>query len=295
MAGAVLLCTIAALGTSCGPSDAPQAGDRPAARRAPFDPKDPAASGMVVTFEDEFDTVSYSPGAPSVSRHRPKEKLKWVDHAWYNEERPAPGVFTVHDGKLDITAFRDDSGWHSGHLQSTDGSGAGFAQKYGYFEIVAKIAKGQGLVSTFYLMSQDHVERGEEPAAEIDILETPGNGVTDSYTTLHRDSDESHKANIQSKHNRTRTGIDLSQDFHRYGMLWSPESDHLKFYLDGKHLMDVKKFDTTDRSAAMMTVAVVVGTWAGKPDHTTPNPARMVVDSVRVWQFRDQLPESAQR
>jgi beta-glucanase (GH16 family) len=146
-----------------------------------------------------------------------------------------------------------------------------------------KVPRGQGLLPAFYLLSNEHVRRGAAPASEFDILEGKGSAPDELYTTLHRDS--AHPGDIQNRHNRTRTGVDLSQDFHVYGMLWAPDRDHVAFYLDGKRVMDVAKFDTTDDAPVAMILQLILGTWVGEPDRSTPNPVVMQVDYVRAWQF----------
>lgn len=246
----------------------------------PFDAANPAASGMVQTFADEFDDLSVSDGGPADGK-------RWVDHIWFHgsagEAREVPEALSVENGILTITAWNDGSGWKSGTLQSTDAAGAGFAQKYGYFEARVKVPRGQGLLPTFYLMNNNHVKHGAVPASEFDILEGKGSAPDEVYTTLHRDT--AHPGDVQNHPNRTRVGIDLSRDFHVFGMLWPPDMDHVTFYLDAKPIMDVPKFDTTDNGPAMMILQLIVGTWVGKPNATTPNPAMMQVDYVRAWQF----------
>jgi beta-glucanase (GH16 family) len=270
---------------SCG-SEAPRlAASGPAmpgiaSLRAPFDAADPAASGMVPTFADEFDELSASAQGPAEGR-------RWVDHIWFRggagEARESGEALTVDHGVLTIRAWKDGSGWRSGTLQSTDAAGAGFAQRFGYFEARVKVPRGQGLLPAFYLLSNEHVRHGAAPASEFDILEGKGSAPDELYTTLHRDS--AHPGDIQNRHNRTRTGVDLSRDFHVYGMLWAPDLDHVAFYLDGKPVMEVAKFDTTDDAPVAIILQLILGTWVGEPDGSTPNPAAMQVDYVRAWQF----------
>jgi beta-glucanase (GH16 family) len=249
-----------------------------------FDPNNPAGTGMVMTFDDEFSTLSASAGGSSDGK-------LWANHLWYNggagDAANVPSALSVSNGVLNITSTNTGNGWTSGTLQSTNSAGQGFAQKYGYFEVTAKVPNATGIISTFYLMSNDHVKDGSKPATEFDILETKDSTPTDTYTTLHLDS--SHGADQQNMP-LTHVGVDTSQAFHTYGLLWAPNSDHITFYFDGKPIMDVPKYANTDSAPAMMILQNIVGTWGGSPDGSTPSTATMQVDSVRVWQFADQSP-----
>ena len=249
-----------------------------------FDPNNPAASGMVLTFDDEFNTLSASSSGNGTT---------WTNHEWWGgpegEAVSTPQNLSVHNGVLDITSTENNGTWTTGAIESTNSQGQGFAQKYGYFEIRAKIAAGQGLISTFFLMSNNHVTNGNAPQTEMDVLETPGNQTTRTFTTVHRDSGGV-VGDAQNADNMREQGVDLSQSFHTYGVLWPENGGPVTFYLDGKPLMNAPVYDTTSSSPMMMIITDLLGTWSGQTNGSTPNSAHFQVDYVRAWQFADQHP-----
>ena len=82
----------------------------------------------------------------------------------------------------------------------------------------------------------------------------------------------------------------VDDEFHLYGAIWSPGK--IQFYVDDW----TKPFFTATRKTipkgkrwvydypffVIMNLAVG-GSWPKNPDETTPNPARMLVDYVRVY------------
>ena len=246
--------------------------------RAPFDPNNPTASGMVLTFDDEFSRVSWSDNGPA-------RGTLWTNHGI--NPGPSNGIgnispehLSVHDGALDITASRDASGhWTSGLLSSVNSSVQGFTQKFGYFEASIKIPAGKGAWPAWWLYSADHFTNGA-PAEEIDIMENAGSDTTAWGGTIH-DGTGHQNANAVQK-----AGIDLSRGFHRFGLLWDPALPHVTWYVDGKAVMRAPKYRRTDRARMMMTLNLAIGDFGGGgPDGSTPATMHMLVDYVRVYQF----------
>jgi beta-glucanase (GH16 family) len=253
---------------------------------AAFDPNDPAASGMVLTFDDEFNSLGAS--ADGVANG-----TTWTNHLWYDPSQPPAGFMSVHDGVLDLAVSNGAGGWTAGSLETLNSAGQGWRQKYGYFEVRAQTAPGQGVCSTFFLYSADHASNGAAPGSEIDIMEQNGAAPTVDTTTLHRDTGGSgqDQQNAGTDGNPfTDVGVDLTRGFHAYGMLWDPNSSRITFYLDGRAVMTQPKFDTTDGAPAQLILGAYTGFWGGNPDGTTPSPTHMYVDYVRVWQFPSQMP-----
>ena len=89
-----------------------------------FDPNNPTASGMVMTFDDEFNSSSISDD--SAANH-----TNWTNHIWY--EAPNPGAFSVSNGALNITPTQAPGQTGDNYLTTTDSQGNGWTQKYGYF------------------------------------------------------------------------------------------------------------------------------------------------------------------
>src|ERR1700733_4559281 len=117
----------------------------------------PTASGMILTFDDEFDSNSTS--ADNVA-----DNTLWSNHLWY--DAADPGAISVSNGVLSLAS--------NGELSSVNSAGQGFAQMYGYFEIDMKVPAGVGTWPAFWLMSQAHAQNAANPASEIDIIEGQG-------------------------------------------------------------------------------------------------------------------------
>lgn len=95
-------------------------------------------------------------------------------------------------------------------------------QKYGYFEMTAKLPTGGGLGGAFWLLPSS----GAWPP-ELDVMESQGENPNSVTQTMH-DGTSSNVSNDQIVANvsGTQTG------FHTYGMDW--EADRTTFYVDGK-------------------------------------------------------------
>ena len=246
-----------------------------------FDPNNPTGSGMVMTFDDEFDTKSFS--ADSVANN-----TKWTDHIWY--EPSNPGAFSVSNGILSITPTQAAGQTGDNFAQTTNSAGQGWTQKYGYFEASIKMPSGDGTWPSFWLISNGHAQDASHVSPEYDIMEaqgtTDGNGY---YTTLHKDS--SHSDDQQNADNFITTG-DLTSGFHRYGMLWDPNSPNIEFFFDGKLVKTVAKYATTDDGPATMILGDAMGDMIGSngQNGSTAGHTTMQVDWVHAYQFSSQNP-----
>jgi len=143
--------------------------------------------------------------------------------------------FSVRDGVLSITASRTppelkqvlfDNEYISGIL-TTQGS---FAQKYGYFEIRARIPVGVAVWPAFWMLADD----GGWPP-EIDVMEGRGERPGDMVVTTHWRIPET--GFIKS------CGFDFlvpdaATEFHDYGVLW--ERDRITYFIDRKPVSDIK-------------------------------------------------------
>ncbi len=192
--------------------------------------------------------------------------------------------FPVADGNLLLTA--QPSGANQPKLQNKPfWSGlltteTTHQQQYGYFEIRARMPKpGPGLWSAFWLLAGH-----KQWPPEIDILEVSGKRAAELHTNfLTRTATGSVKGNGLP----INTGVDLSADFHTYGLRWT--ADDLTWYFDGT---EVRRAPTPDDMHTPMYLLVNLaigdpkddpGGWIGLPDATTPFPACLAVDYLRCW------------
>jgi beta-glucanase (GH16 family) len=86
---------------------------------------------------------------------------------------------------------------------------------------------------------------------------------------------------------RTDTPSPLSNDFHTYGLVWGPGA--IAMTLDGRTFFSVAAADLAptllwnfDHPFFLLLNLAVGGNTPGAPDATTPFPAVMAVDYVRV-------------
>ncbi len=225
----------------------------------------PYLAAGTLTFSDEFDGTSLS------SRN-------WIDsypdgvrtHANHEQQYYAPEGVTVRDGKLQLKAERRAQGgmpYTSGMVASY----GKFAQKFGRFEIRAKFPKGKGIWPAFWLLPST---KGWPP--EIDILEILGHDPTCIYFTNHWRGAGNQIPNQQGK----LRGIDFSSEFHTIALDWT--SDRLVWSVDGVVHFETREHVPQEPMYLLANLAVG-GDWPGFPDSTTPFPAVMQVDYIRVY------------
>jgi beta-glucanase (GH16 family) len=241
-----------------------------------FDPNNPAASGMVLTFDDEFNTIS-------VSNDGPQDGTTWTNHLWYEPQGATPtSTLSVSNGVLSMQPNGGGFG-----ITTMDPSGKGFTQKYGYFEARIWLPQGSGTWPGFWLESANHATSGAA-SSEIDIMEGQGVDTNGYFATLHMNSGSG--ADQQNSNNYVNAGTDLQAGWHTYGMLWDPNSSNIVFYLDGKAVLTVPKYDTTDSSPMMMVLGNAIGNMIGSNGGTPSSSDIMKVDWVHAYQFASQDP-----
>jgi beta-glucanase (GH16 family) len=179
----------------------------------------------------------------------------------------------VVNGILEVQAVRDaPNKWRCGHL-STWGD---FEQEFGVWEARIKIPKGRGLWPAFWPLKSgtSACAGGKEEFDIMEILANPigernGEDASLVFQTLHF-GDGSQKMSY------TRS-VDLSLDYHVYGMEW--RADFVQFTLDGN---PTSRWTGQMRGKAHIRLNMAVGGWPGPSDASTPSPAAMLVDWVKV-------------
>lgn len=191
--------------------------------------------------------------------------------------------FSVRDGLLSIAATRTppalkevlfNNEYVSGIL-TTQGS---FAQKFGYFEIRAKMPVGQGVWPAFWMLA----DNGGWPP-EIDVIEGRGQRPGHLVMTTHW--------RIPATGVVKSCGFDFilpdaSTAFHDYGMLWL--QDRLIYFIDRKPVSDIKVPDTFV-DPMYMIVNLAMGTktlpGVGFVDATSPVAVAFEIDRISAWQI----------
>ena len=162
-----------------------------------------------------------------------------------------------------------------------------FNQRYGWFEMEAKLPPGQGLWPSFWLYG---IYGGDRP--EIDIMESHGgvdewwgdpNPIDYGATVWLGQLDGNHERLGMVR--PTLSGMtpgDLTTGFHKYGALWEP--DGITFFFDGKQIGD--KIHTSQMNRELW---IIVGLGTGRPgDYNgptsrTPTNSEYVINYVRAW------------
>ena len=239
----------------------------------------PVAGEWNMVFNDEFDGATLDP--------------VWHPAQYWDVNYTVVGggelqvydrsAVTVSGGMLHLTARREEKygmDYVSGLVQTggndTTSDEPKFNFLYGYMEVRAKIPTGQGIWPAVWMMPASY----NDGNGELDVLEVIGSEPGVANFSLHRDG----------RHNTdTWTGPDFGAGFHTFGVDWRP--DHVSWYVDG-----VERGRMTDPALicpeAMYPIlnVAVGGDWPGAPDDTTPFPATMDVDYIRVWQQVQPLP-----
>ncbi len=162
-----------------------------------------------------------------------------------------------------------------------------FNQRYGWFEMEARLPPGQGMWPSFWLYGIYGTDR-----PEIDIMESHGgvdawwgdpNPIDYGATVWLGQLDGNHErvGMVRPTHFGLTPG-DLTTGFHKYGTLWEP--DGITFYLDGEPIGD--KIYTSRMNREMW---LIVGLGTGRPgDYNgptsrTPTNSEFVINYVRAW------------
>jgi beta-glucanase (GH16 family) len=143
--------------------------------------------------------------------------------------------FKVHDGVLSIVASRTPAAlkqllFNNEYISGILTTQSWFSQKYGYFEIRAKIPIGTGVWPAFWMLADD----GGWPP-EIDVMEGRGQRPGDLVMTTHW--------RIPATGFVESCGFDFAlpgaeADFHDYGVLWL--RDRLIYFIDRKPVSEIK-------------------------------------------------------
>jgi len=231
--------------------------------------------GYRLTFDEDFKDTELS-----VSAWGPG--TRWIAHTPYaGDFGDAPFAdptkdfpFSVQNGILRIEARKTNGKWQSGLLSSVGRNGDGFSQKFGYFEMRAKLPKGPGVWPAFWLLGVPKLKDKSVTQIEIDVIEQYGAHSNALHTTVHLwGPGEKHTAD-----GRVFAVPGMTDDFHRYGVLVNASNS--VFYFDGVELRRIK---TPEEAKVPLYLLVDLALGSGWPIDKTPNPSYLYVDYVRVY------------
>lgn len=256
-----------------------------------------------IVFADDFDDDRLArlnedarPPAPGAiawrSRYRQprkdvinKEKQIYVDAAFAGTGDQPLGVqpFAIADGRLVISADRADPVkvaprlWNYQYTSGCITTELTHWQKYGYFEIRARMPIGRGFWPTFWLLPK----RDAWPP-EIDVFEASGTRP-----------DQIHLAAIETtaKDPRNLSGwIPMPRkgridQFHVYAVEWTPE--RITWYVDETKMFEVRNHKIHEEMYLLANLALGSldpAGWIPDPGPDTPFPGRFEIDYIRAWQ-----------
>jgi len=255
--------------------------------------------GYRLVFGDDFDDTDLSrineegrggrPGAPAWrSRYRHArstainaEKQVYVDAAYAGSGSTPLGLqpFAIEGGVLSISAERvppllqpqlGGQRYASGVITSE----RTHSQRYGYFEMRARLPAGRGFWPAFWLLPQS----GAWPP-EIDILEASGARPRDVHVGL-----------IDKSRPKGRPGglwiadaVDTTDGFHTYAAEWTAED--IRFLVDGTLHFASGAHGLHEPMYLLANLAVGSHdpNWIPDPDASTPFPGRLQIDHIRAY------------
>ena len=224
-----------------------------------------------LTFSDEFDGASLNTSTWS------HETGRWP----YNAELQhyQLGNVSVGGGFLSITATRDNR-FNPPYASARINTRTSFLQRYGRFEMRARMPRGQGIWPAFWLLPQDTWP------PEIDIMELLGHEPTRVHFTNHWGT-----AAAPLSQTSSFSGPDFSAGFHTFACEWSP--GRIDFFVDG-----VRRATNVNGGVPAVPMYIILnlavgGLWPGNPNASTQFPQQMVVDWVRAYELIEPVSQIA--
>lgn len=272
-----LLCLSSSLLPHANSSLAQAAGGPGRSSRSPSAPVLPPA-GYELVFDDEFNGTSVN-------------TTTWnLEGVWGGPVSSTNPNFTYSasnvtegNGLLTITALKSGTSWTGGIISTTNISSP-FTFQYGFVECRAQLSPGQGFWPAIWCIGSPTAD-GLLPNApdvdnEFDIMEFLGGNVTDVYQTYHWEKSLA----VASEQEQTVVyNANWTSEFHIFQMLWQP--GRITFYIDGVETASSTKSVPSNPMYLIINFDVGgVNDWGGAPNSTTPFPAYLNVDYIRVYQ-----------
>jgi beta-glucanase (GH16 family) len=210
-----------------------------------------------------------------------------------------PNVFMDGNGNLVIRAIRNSSGtWTSTRMKTE-----GLQQfQYGRIEARIKLTVGDGLWPAFWMLGTNIGSVGWPNCGESDIMEWVDFYTPNSTSSTDHGPGYSGGNGIGSRFFFPDGGRIDDGSYHTYGVVWSPYK--MQFYRDDwtKPFLTVTPLSIPvgsqwvyDHPFFILLNQAVGGNWFPGPNITTPNPADMLVDYVRVFTWDAGSPDAPRR
>lgn len=251
-------------------------------------PKETSMPGLV--WSDEFD----GPAGRGVDRSRwrvAEGAGGWGNNELQNYTDDSANLALDGEGHLAITGQRQqttdkrgrDAGYTSARITSIPNA------PDGRIEARINVPAGAGLWSAFWTLGKNHSKVGWPTSGEIDIMETM-NDTAEVHANAHAATMDGSGQSIGrwQKLQTTRPDAPVAGSWHTYAL--ERKDDELRFLLDGVEFHRIRADQLTegqswpfDQPQQLLLNLAIGGDWPGSPNSSTPFPATMLVDYVRVY------------
>jgi beta-glucanase (GH16 family) len=206
-----------------------------------------------------------------------------------------PNAFQDGAGHLVLRAERNpDGAWTSARITTRGLKNF----QYGRIEARMKLPVGTGLWPSFWMLGANFPTVGWPASGSVTVAEnvaitphTNGLGPTMIRSTQH--GPRYYGGNGLWHDYKLPNGARVDDgSFHTYGIIWSPGM--MQFYVDDPaniyFVQDASDLPqggewVFDHPFYLIMNLAVGGDWPGSPDATTPNPAQILVDYIRVYKI----------
>ncbi len=223
--------------------------------------------------------------------------IPWEGGAYNNEQQcytsREKNLF-IEDGKLHIRALDEQYECGNSGIKpytsariSTDSTAVGW--EHGRFEARIQMPMGTGFWPAFWMMPMREI--GWPKGGEIDIMEYRGDQPTVTHAAAHywrENCTDATRQCLNSEVSTFDTGENLSDEFHIYTLEWT--ADEMRWYFNDERIQTVSindlpsDYDPFTGPFHIILNLAVGGDFLPNPDQSTPFPATMKVDYVRVYQ-----------
>ncbi|MEM9935582.1 MAG: family 16 glycosylhydrolase [Bacteroidota bacterium] len=240
----------------------------------------------VIAWADEFDGETI-------------DTEKWTydlgDWGWGNNELQYYTVENtdnarIEDGYLVIEARKNDTGdgWTSARLTTREKT----SFLYGKIEFKAKVPRERGNWAAGWTLGDTYVDEKSWPyCGEIDIMESVGYEVNDetgdgiAHVTVHTPA---YYFKIGNQISNTKDIVDIADEFHTYGVEWTPTE--VKGFVDGEeyYLYDktANELEWPFNIPQNIILNLAMGGGWGGAQGMDPNitSQKLIIDYVRVYE-----------
>lgn len=205
--------------------------------------------------------------------------------AWASTAPPcktnSPNAYVGNDGYLHVVALHPSNGTYTSARLKTQGL---FSYSYGRIEARIQLPEGQGLWPAFWLLGNNISTVNWPACGELDVMEHI-NAPTPDWI-----AGSIHGTNLNGSRTQSAASGQSFGTWHVYGMIWS--KGQVSYYLDSPgnvyatftpaNTPGTWPFDSGAGAFIILNLAVG-GNWPGPPDASTPFPAEMLVDYIRLY------------